>query len=708
MSSLSITSLVVESDSQRAEQILDHLKSSESTEFLCVHVSSLRDAKRTMLRTKTDLVICKGILPDVDHLDVLARFRKGDEGPVVLCLLEDEEQAVILDASKDGADDYIFYKDLGEEALLESIRHAFDRRELLRELRSVQSSAGDGKAVYRGLLHCLDVAIFLVSRPEGELLFNNKVAEAWFGNSVSETLVDLLDYGVLESDALELEVRTDAAAVPNAELRSVQVEWKGRECSLITLRNISKRKRVEEAYRSSQRRLDLAIKASNIGLWSWDLRENKVHFSERWKEQLGYAGSGFTNTIAEFKGHLHTADLAEVESVFSQALRGEVSEIELKYRMRHRDGSYRWILCRAESFPDESGKLASLVGSHIDVTESEAGSIKAKFETSLGEKLGVRMERIAAEIEENAKQLRTSFRGDSSILERIQEVERLSSSFACLNEVLQLDASRGDSLVAPVELGEVLEDLYRSKVGLLPEKAEVVVEVKDEIHLHGFSRRNLLFALTEAFVCVRDAVTPDFKSRIHVSVFRDQMEGGTACVLYRFAGKPIANSELLALSKTPKLRVASSSGVATSELRVHFGVDSGESAVARNEPPLALLAEDEGVLRLAIHTMLESLGYDVVIAKDGEEAVEAYARRKSDLDIALVDMQMPNVDGYGVISSIRATDEDLPIILMSGDSSGELADGGILDDEQCSFLSKPFGITDLKAAISALSRTLSV
>lgn len=706
MSPSSITCLVVESDSQRAELILDHLKSSDSIDFLCYHAANLREAKRTLIRTKVDLVVSKGVLPDADHLDILSRYRKIDESPVILCLLEDEEQSVILDASKDGADDYLFYKDLGSDSLLEAVEHAFDRRELLNELKLVQSSAGEGKAVYRGLLHCLDVALFLVSRPDGELLFSNKVADTWFGESKASVLVDLFDYGVLEADALEVEVQTEAAAVPVSELRSVQVEWKGRDCSLITLRNISKRKRAEEAYRSSQRRLDLAIKASNIGLWSWDLRENQLHFSERWKEQIGYSGSEFPNTLSAFKEHLHTADLKEVEEVLSQALRGEISEIDLKYRMRHKDGGYRWILCRAESFPDEAGTLASLVGSHIDVTENESSPTKRTFETSLSDKLAVRMERIAAELEKGARQLKESFRGDSAIVERIQELEYLSSSFSCLNEVLQLDLPKRDVSSGSLELGKEVEELHRSQTGLLPPKAELVVAVEDDIRLHGFSRRNVLFALTEAFVCVRDSVTPDFKSRIHVSVLRD--EAGSACVRYRFAGKAVANSELLALSKTPHLRVFSSGGEATAELRVIFG---GDEAI-RKDPdfkrPLALLAEDEGVLRLAIHTMLESIGYEVLVAKDGEEAIEVYSRRKSELAVALVDMQMPHVDGYGVVSSIRATDEDLPIILMSGDSHDEDADRLVLEDEQSYFLSKPFGITELKGAVQSLTQALPV
>lgn len=714
MSLSSITCLVVESDAQRAEQILESLKKSENYGFLCYHAANLRDAKRTMIGAKIDLVISKGILADTDHEDVLRRYRKSEYEPLVICLLEDEEKSVILDTSKEAADDYIFYKDLNEARLNEAVKHAFERRDLLSELKTVQEGTSvEGKGIYRGLLHCLDVALFLVSRPEGELLFNNKVAETWFPESMGETVRNLFDYAVLEADSVELEVQTESAAVPNAELRSVAVEWNGRNCSLITLRNISKRKRAEDAYKASQRRLDLTLKASNIGLWSWDLRNNQLHFSDRWKKQLGYSSAEFSNSMETFKKHLWAGDVSDVEEVFGQALRGEISEIELKYRMLHKDGSYRLMICRAEVFPDKSGKLSSLLGSHIDITERSTSGGSPGLDASLSEKLSIRMERIAAELEEKASQIRSNFRGDSAIVERIHELERLSSSFACLNEVLQLDASKGNQGLEAIELSSEIRTLYCAQKSLLPARVELDIEALEDIRLYGLSLRGLSFALTEALVCVTDRVTQDFKSRIHLTVGRrSDGEESASCpeLTYSYTGEPVGKAELLALSKTPHVNVSSEVVGAHSVLKIAFECDVPSSAVSgeKKSRPLVLLAEDEGVLRLAIRTMLESLGYDVVVAEDGAAAVDAFARRKTEFDLALVDLQMPEIDGYGVVASIRASVEDLPVIRMSGDSSDARSE--LLDetDDYSSFLSKPFGISDLKIAIEGLQQKVGV
>lgn len=705
MSSSSISCLVVESDSQRAEQLISFLQSSELYDFLCYSASNLREAKRRLIESEIDIVISKGVMDEADHPTLLDRYRKNEYVPVVLCLLEDEEKSLILDTSHGSADDYLFYTDLSQSRIVEAIQHAFDRRELLSELKSVQTGSTGGKGVYRGLLHCLDVALFLVSRPDGEILFNNKVADAWFSEGKDQMLADLFEYGVLVGDEVELEIRTDIPAAPNAELRSVAVEWKGRDCSLITLRNISKRKRAEEAYRSSQRRLDLALKASNIGLWSWDLRSNQLHYSDRWKQQLGYSSNDFTNTLGSFKDHLHPTDREKVEEVFGQALRGEISEIELTYRMRQKSGDYRWLLCRAEIFPDESGKLSNLLGSHIDIADSRKSSSNESTETALGEKLASRLERIAAELEDNAVQLRTNFRGDSAIVERIQKLERLSQSVGSLNRVLQAEASKGLNGGEPVDLSTEISELCRSQRSLFPTNIDFDLNCSPGVRLYGFSDRALRLALTEALVCVADSVSRDFKNQVVISVGSKDDEAGTRpCpyVQFCYLGSLVREVEILALSKTPNLDVDVQVDGKFSVLKITFETDWSKSTKQVKGRPVALLAEDEGVLRLAIRTMLESLGFDVVIAADGAAAVEIFARRGREIDLALVDLQMPEIDGFGVMATIRDSSDELPIIRMSGDSNDDRNDLLTDLDEYSCFLSKPFGISDLKMAIESL------
>ena len=83
-----------------------------------------------------------------------------------------------------------------------------------------------------------------------------------------------------------------------------------------------------------------------------------------------------------------------------------------------------------------------------------------------------------------------------------------------------------------------------------------------------------------------------------------------------------------------------------------------------------LVADDEASIRRILETRLKMVGYDVVIAEDGEEAVELF--NKENPDLVVLDVMMPKMDGYGVTREIRRT-SDVPIIILTALSRlGEL------------------------------------
>jgi CheY-like chemotaxis protein len=93
------------------------------------------------------------------------------------------------------------------------------------------------------------------------------------------------------------------------------------------------------------------------------------------------------------------------------------------------------------------------------------------------------------------------------------------------------------------------------------------------------------------------------------------------------------------------------------------------------EPPLIggtetiLLAEDEEALRNLARVVLEELGYRVLVAKDGEEAVALYVAERERIDLLLLDVVMPRLGGSESYERIRELGGDVPLILMTGYSS---------------------------------------
>ena len=138
-------------------------------------------------------------------------------------------------------------------------------------------------------------------------------------------------------------------------------------CGLST--DITERKRMEEALKASQQRYDLIITGINDGIWDWNLVTNEVYFSPHWKSMLGYAEHEVKNTFSAWQELLHRDDAERATLTVRTFLEGHRPVFELEHRLRHRDGSYRWILARGVALRDAQGHPVRLAGSHVDLTE---------------------------------------------------------------------------------------------------------------------------------------------------------------------------------------------------------------------------------------------------------------------------------------------------------------------------------------------------
>lgn len=133
------------------------------------------------------------------------------------------------------------------------------------------------------------------------------------------------------------------------------------------------RQRAEAALRSSESRLRLAMRASNIGLWDWDIARNRVFYSREWKGQLGYEEEEIGEGLDEWESRVHPQDRERTLERVRPLLAQPGGAFEAEFRMRHRkDGSWRWIHARGEVLFDEEGRAKRMLGCHIDITERKA------------------------------------------------------------------------------------------------------------------------------------------------------------------------------------------------------------------------------------------------------------------------------------------------------------------------------------------------
>jgi PAS domain S-box-containing protein len=134
-------------------------------------------------------------------------------------------------------------------------------------------------------------------------------------------------------------------------------------------RDITDHKRVEEELREAEQRLKMSIAASGIGLWDWNIAAGTVYFSPEWKAQLGYRDHEIENRFEEWERRLHPADRERCQTVLHNYLERPWPDYENEFRLRHRNGGYRWILARAQVFSGADRRAVRMLGCHVDITE---------------------------------------------------------------------------------------------------------------------------------------------------------------------------------------------------------------------------------------------------------------------------------------------------------------------------------------------------
>jgi two-component system, cell cycle sensor histidine kinase and response regulator CckA len=166
--------------------------------------------------------------------------------------------------------------------------------------------------------------------------------------------------------------RKDGTLFP-VEVRVRSFVMAGQRHDVSFARDVTERRRAEEALRESQERLALAVEASGLGPWDWNIDTNEVVLSPEWKRQIGYADHEVPGRYEEWESRIHPDDRAEVLQRLQDCVSGRSTQYVVEFRLRHKDGSYRWIYTRGVVVHDASGKPFRVLGCHLDVTDRRRG-----------------------------------------------------------------------------------------------------------------------------------------------------------------------------------------------------------------------------------------------------------------------------------------------------------------------------------------------
>jgi diguanylate cyclase (GGDEF)-like protein/PAS domain S-box-containing protein len=206
----------------------------------------------------------------------------------------------------------------------------------------------------------IHVPILYQGRPLGILSMNNHSQRRDFSEKDENILISLADYAGI--------------AIGNANsYEKAKLE-------------IEERKRIEAALRESEERFSLAVHGSNDGVWDWNLKKNQIFYSPRWKQILGYDDHEIGNSPDEWFGRIHVDDLDHTLRDISTHIHKKTSHYINEHRLRHKDGTYRWVLCRGIAVWNDQIEAVRLAGSMSDITdrkEAEERLLHDAFHDSL-------------------------------------------------------------------------------------------------------------------------------------------------------------------------------------------------------------------------------------------------------------------------------------------------------------------------------------
>lgn len=380
----SLNILLVEDDFEEAELIEDLLLENCALQTIkCKHIERLDKALELLNRENFDVLLLDLSLPDSQGFDTVARVKEYGLNIPIVVLTGRNDEDLALQIIQAGVQDYLVKGKVDSQLLIRSLRYAIERQQTQAALRLSEEK-------YRSVVNNVKEVIFQTDGNRNWTFLNPAWTEIT-GFSVNESLgTPFLDY--IYPDDRQHHLQQFFALIDgnkNACRYAVRCLTKaGGICwfkvherlnfasdgtisgTTGTLNDITEQVLAQAALRLSEERLQMALLGSELGLWDWKITTGESYYDSQWKSIIGYQSEEIKNDFQSFGQLVHPEDFPRVIALLNAYLDGGSSIYEAEFRMKGKDGKWKWILSHGKvTERDASGKPMRMTGTHKDISD---------------------------------------------------------------------------------------------------------------------------------------------------------------------------------------------------------------------------------------------------------------------------------------------------------------------------------------------------
>ncbi len=528
-----------------------------------------------------------------------------------------------------------------------------------------------------------------------------------------------------------------------------------------TQRDITERKRQNELQIEQDTRLRLAVSAASLGTWDWDLRTGRIVWSAEAERMYGLEPGGFDGRPETFFNLIHPDDRERVRDIIRRALdQPDESVGTYELRVLRPDGRMRWLVARGAVLRDDEGRPIRRLGTVMDVTahhlaEVEKTRMEHKLqETQKLESLGI----LAGGIAHDFNNLLTGILGNASLARldlpanspaqiSLEQIELVAQRAADLCKQMLAYSGKGRFIVQSLDLSTLVRDttdllrlsISKSAVLKFALQPDLPAISADATQMRQILM-NLIINASEA-IGDRSGVITISTGLLHADraylteaylspnipeseyVFLEVSDNGvgmdaeTRARIFdpffttKFTGRGLGLAAVLGIVRghSGALKVYSEPGRGTTfKLLLPRANGPAEQLPANPSPGSTwrghgtmLVVDDEETVRAVSARMLTGMGFEVLLASNGQEALEIFLPRRTEIVGVLLDLTMPRLDGTATFTELRRLQPAIRVLLMSGfneqDAVNRFAGKGL-----AGFLQKPFKPETLQARLRAI------